>query len=84
LAAVLRYCFGTTAHIRTFTEKRGGTTFEFSDANGEAPAIAVQYFSDHGEGGFAVADARVLVDSFIEIRRTLTAAINDGGEWRNE
>jgi hypothetical protein len=84
LAATLHYLLGPSAHRRTFTEQPRGVTFEFDDLSGEGPKISRTYHKDDGGTGFAVTDAKTLLDSFIEIRKTLSRAIENGGEWRNE
>lgn len=83
-AACLLYILGADAHRKTFIEQPRGATFLFEDRDGTCAEITQRYFNDHGEGGYAVSDAKALLDCFIQIRRTLTAAIENGGIWENE
>lgn len=83
-AACLLYTLGNAAHRKTFLEERPrGATFAFEDPEGRCAGIVQQYFNDHGEGGYYV-DAKGIVDCFLQIRRTLTAAIENGGVWEND
>lgn len=82
-AAALQYALGPEVHLKTYREQRG-VTFAFADPDGKCGEIAAQFFDDHGEGPFGVSDARALIDEFIEVRRTATAAINSpDGQWTN-
>lgn len=83
VAALMRYLHGSAAHVRTYLEPKGAT-FELDDVNGDAAAIARQYHRDDDGSGFAVADAKTLLDEFLEVRKTLSAAIQNGGEWKNQ
>lgn len=79
-AACLRYCFGPSSHLKTFVERnRRGETFLFADEGGECAEIERRYFA----GDFAIADARNLIECFFAVKRTLTAAFNNGGVWEN-
>ena len=80
-AALWRYLHGQTAHLRTYLER--AATFELDDPNGEFHSTTRLYHRDDGGSGFAVADAKELLDQFIAVRQTLTAAIANG-EWRNQ
>jgi hypothetical protein len=82
-AACLLYALGPASHRKTFLEGARGATFLFADQDDTCAEIVQRYFSDHGEGGYAVEDAKSLIDCFIQIRRTLTAAIENGGKWEN-
>lgn len=84
VAAIMRYLFGSSAHVRTFLEQPKGATFELDDPTGDGQAIVRQYHRDDGGSGFAVADAKAFLDEFIDVRKTLSAAIANGGEWRNQ
>lgn len=84
LAALLRFLHGPSVHLRTCLEQPKGASFELEDRTGDAREIMRQYHRDDGGAGFAVSDAKALLDEFIAVRRTLSAAIDDGGEWRNE
>jgi hypothetical protein len=81
VAAVLRYSLGPDAHLKTYREQRG-VTFLFDDTAGACSEITRQFFDDHDEGPFGVSDARALIESFVEVRRTMTAAIqSSNGQW---
>lgn len=83
VAALLRYLHGPATHLRTYLEPKGAT-FELDDPTGESQAIIRQYHRDDGGTGFATADAKALIEEFVEVRKTLTAAIAAGGEWKNQ
>lgn len=83
VCALARYLYGPSAHRRTYVESKG-VTYEIADPSEEFQAIIRQYHRDDGGSGFATADAKSLVEEFVAVRKTLTAAIENGGEWRGE
>lgn len=83
VAALWRYLHGPSAHLRTYLEQPKGATFELDDTTGDAQRIVRQYHRDDGGSGFAVADAKAFLDEFIDVRKTLSTSIANGGEWRN-
>lgn len=83
LAALWRYLNGRGTHLRTYLEESRGATFELADPNNKGREISQMYHADDGGNGFAITDAKSLIDEFVEVRRTLTAAIDNAGEWRN-
>lgn len=85
LAGALRYALGKSAHVLTDATSGRGGDFVFEGDRSECESIATAYFSDHGEGGFPISDAKALIASFVEVRRTLSEAIRAfDGVWRNE
>ena len=83
VCALLRYLYGKSAHIATFLEQPKGATFLIEDMEGRCAEIAKVYHRDDGGRGFAIEDPKTFLDEFIHVRQTLTAAIQDGKEWRN-
>jgi hypothetical protein len=85
LAAALRYALGRNAHLKTFIEPEHGYTFLFADLNGECKNIKDAFFGDHGEQGFAVTDARMLLEEYRAVRESMTSAYNNPDrKWSNE
>lgn len=84
LAALLRYIYGPNIHIATFIEQPKGVTFLLEDVEGRCAEIAKVYHRDDGGNGFAISDAKTFLDEFLETRKTLTSAIQDVRQWRNE
>lgn len=84
VCALMRYVYGPGVHIATFIEQPKGTTFLIEDVEGRCAEIARTYHRDDGGPGFAIEDPKVLLDEFIKTRQTLSAAIQDGKQWRNE
>jgi len=81
--ALLRYLYGPSVHIATFLEQPRGATFLLEDVEGKCAEIARAYHRDDGSKGFAIEDPKAFLDQFIATRQTLTAAIQDGRQWRN-
>jgi hypothetical protein len=75
--------YGPGVHIATFLEEPRGVTFLLEDVEGRCAEIVRAYHRDDGGDGFAISDAKALIDEFIETRKTLTKAIDSGKEWRN-
>lgn len=81
LAALLRYA--SIPHIRTEKEhgERGfRAVFVFDDSDRQCEGLKLEFFSPEG---IAVSDARVLLLSEFEIRKTIANAFADG-VWKNE
>jgi hypothetical protein len=64
-------------HLRTY-QTPVGVTYEFSDPHNEARAIAKKYHNETHTGGFPCRDSKALVEAFLNIRKTLTFAIQNG------
>lgn len=84
VCALLRYIYGPSIHIATFIEQPKGATFLLEDVEGRCAEIAKTYHRDDGGAGFSIQDAKTFLDEFIATRQTLTAAIQDGKQWRNQ
>ena len=84
VAAALRYAFGPESHRATFAaEQKCGIVFRFDDTNNEAAPIASAFHKDRGESGFSVSDSKVLINEFLPVRKTMTAAIEAVNKtWR--
>lgn len=80
-ASLLRYALGDAAHVRTYTEPDRRVSFEFDDLDGRCTEMAQLFFS---AAGAAISSARELLDCHRAVRRTVTDAIGNGGEWRNQ
>ena len=75
---------GPSAHLTTTVTPKG-TSLELDDPAEEFHAIARQYHGDDGRNGFAVADAKALIEQFLAARKTLSDAMTaTDGIWRNE
>ena len=83
VCAILRYTFGPQVHVATFIEQPKGATFLLNDAEERCAEIAKAYHRDDGGPGFPIEDPKTFLDEFIATRQTLSAAIQDGKQWRN-
>lgn len=83
LASFLRYAKGDAAHLRTVRDESGRMAFEFTD-DGTCEELSYLFFSDDCGEGAAVGNARALLECQREIRKTISDAINNSGEWRND
>ena len=84
VCALMRYLYGPSVHIATFIEQPKGATFLLHDVEGRCAEIAKAYHRDDGGPGFPIQDPKVFLDEFIATRQTLSAAIRDGRQWRND
>lgn len=84
VCALLRYLYGANAHMATFVEQPRGATFLIDDVEGQCADISRTYHGDDGGPGFAIQNPKAFLDEFIATRKTLSAAIKDGKQWRNE
>ena len=84
VCAITRYVYGPAVHIATFIEQPRGATFLIDDVEGRCVEITWAYHRDDVGPGCPIEAPKALLDKFIRTRQTLTAVIQQGGEWRNE
>jgi hypothetical protein len=80
-AAFIRYAVGDEGHRSTRINSQNRAVFEFDDSTGRATDLSQTFF---GAEPVAIGDVRALLDVSKALRATVSEAVANGGEWRNQ